>query len=344
MPALLYCGNLFKKQINLCFLKFIKGIISPFFIDGENMKIGNIELKSKYILAPMAGFTDAGFRSLCSLFGCGLTVSEMVSAKGLLYGSDNTKNLLCYEENEKPKSVQIFSREPEIVEQVLKSDVFKDWDILDINMGCPVPKIVKEKMGSYLMKDITTAEKVIKTAVKFANKPVTVKFRAGFDSKNLNAKEFAIMCENAGASAVCVHGRTREQMYQGTVDLNIIKEVKENVKIPVFGNGDVTNKEQADRMFETTGCDGIAIGRGALGKPWIFAELNGEKVDVKIADIIKKHIEILSKYLPEKLVLLHMRKHLASYVSNIKNARQLRYKLTTSSSFDEIYSLLSCLN
>ncbi|MBQ8762301.1 MAG: tRNA dihydrouridine synthase DusB [Clostridia bacterium] len=304
------------------------------------MEIGNVKLKSKFILAPMAGFTDAGFRSICSSFGCGLTVSEMISAKGLLYKSENTQNLLEYEENEKPKAVQIFSREPEIVQQILEQGNFADWDILDINMGCPVPKIVKEKMGSYLMKDMLVAESVIKSAVKYANKPVTVKFRAGFNENCLNAPEFASMCESAGASAVCVHGRTREQMYAGKADLDIIAKVKQAVKIPVFGNGDITNKQQADIMFETTGCDGIAIGRGALGKPWIFAELQGKEVEINLIDIVKTHIDILKKHLPEKLVLLHMRKHLASYISNVKNAKNIRHRLTTSTSFDEVFSIL----
>jgi len=304
------------------------------------MKIKNVNLKSPYILAPMAGYTDCAFRSLCSEFGCGLTVTEMVSAKGLLYDSEGSKALLCKEINEKPASVQIFSNEPDVVKEVLQRDILKDWDIIDINMGCPVPKIVKEGMGSALMLDLKTAGAVIKSAVNNTKKPVTVKFRLGFDKHNINAVEFAKMCEDNGASAVCVHGRTRTQMYEGKADWEKIGEVVQAVHIPVFGNGDIQTKEQADEMMKKYLCSGIAIGRGALGKPWIFSEIMGKNTDINISEIIKKHFTILRKYFSERLVLLHMRKHLAYYVNGLPQAKSIRQKLVTSNDLVEIYSII----
>ena len=304
------------------------------------MEIGNVKLKSKFTLAPMAGFTDVGFRSLCAKFGAGLTTTEMVSLKGLLYNNADTKNLLVFENNEQPKSVQIFLREPELVKQVFEKEFLQPFDIIDINMGCPVPKIVKEGMGSALMKEPDVAKKVIEAVVKHSKKPVTVKFRSGFDFNNINAVDFAKMCEDSGASAVCVHGRTREQMYSGKADWNIIAEVVKAVSIPVLGNGDVTNKIEADKMINETGCSGVAIGRGALGKPWIFSELNGNDINVNIVDVIKEHYKILCKYENHKIVLLNMRKHLASYISNVRGAKQLRQQLTTSNDINEIFFLL----
>jgi len=304
------------------------------------MKIKNVTLKTPYILAPMAGYTDCAFRSLCSEFGCGLTTTEMVSAKGLLYGSEGSQALLYREPNEKPAAVQIFSNEPEVVRDVLQKGILDSWNIIDINMGCPMPKIVKEGMGSALMLDLPTASAVIKSAVDNSKKPVTVKFRLGFDKRNINAVDFAKMCQDSGASAICVHGRTRTQMYEGQADWEVIGQVVQAVKIPVFGNGDIQNKIQADDMMEKYGCAGVAVGRGALGKPWIFSEMLGKDIDVDTPQIIKKHFSILQKHFSEKLILLHMRKHLAYYINGVPKAKSIRHKLVTSNSLVEIFSII----
>ena len=301
------------------------------------MKIKNVELKSPYILAPMAGFTDCGFRALCSSFGCGLTVSEMVSARGLLYNGEGSKALLFHEKEETPRAVQIFSNEPEVAKTVIKSGVLDDFDIIDINMGCPMPKIVKEGMGSALLLDLKLASKLILACVEATNKPVTVKFRIGYDHKNINAVQFAKMCEESGASAICVHGRTKTDLYSGQANWDVIGDVANSVKIPVFGNGDITTKQQAENAMKTYNISGVAIGRGALGKPWIFSEFQDKNVKIDVVDVIKKHFQILQKYYPEKLVILHMRKHLACYIKDVKGAKIYRHKIVTSQNLDEIF-------
>lgn len=288
----------------------------------------------------MAGFTDVAFRSLCAQFNAGLTTTEMVSAKGLLYKNENTKSLLNFEQNETPKAVQLFSREPLVMAEAVQMDDIKAFDIIDINMGCPMPKIVKEGMGSALLNEPKVAFSVIESAVLNSKKPVTVKFRLGYSADKIVATDFAKMCEDAGASAICVHGRTREQMYMGRADWNQIEKVVGAVKIPVFGNGDVQNIDMAKTLMKQTGCAGVAIGRAALGKPWIFDEKIKEFDKSKIPDIIKRHYQILTKYENPKLVVLHMRKHLACYVANLRGAKQLRYKLSTSTNIDEIFEII----
>ncbi len=302
------------------------------------MKIKNVELKSPFILAPMAGFTDCGFRSLCSSFGCGLTVTEMVSARGLLYKGDGSKALLNHEDNESPRSVQIFSNEPNVCEEVISSGVLDDFDIIDINMGCPMPKIVKEGMGSALLKNMDLAGAVISSCVKASNKPVTVKFRIGYDKNSIIAADFAKMCEQSGASAICVHGRTKSELYSGNANWDIIGDVAHSVSIPVFGNGDVLSISEAKEKMKVYGTSGVAIGRGALGRPWIFA--GKTQSEVNVPEIIKKHFEILLKYYSQKFVLLNMRKHLACYIKDIKGAKIYRQKIVTSQDIDEIYSLI----
>ena len=301
------------------------------------MKIKNVKLKSPYILAPMAGFTDCAFRSLCSSFGCGLTVTEMVSARGLLYKGEGSQALLFHEKDESPRSVQIFSNEPEVVSQVVKSGALDDFDIIDINMGCPMPKIVKEGMGSALLLNPKLASEVISACVENTQKPVTVKFRIGYDKNSIIATDFAKMCEDSGASAICVHGRTKSQLYSGEANWDIIGDVANSVSIPVFGNGDIKTLDEADEKMKTYGVEGVAIGRCALGKPWIFSR---EKTDINVPEVIKKHFETLKKYYPEKLVLLHMRKHLACYIKDVKRAKQYRHKIVTSTDLDEIYNLV----
>lgn len=301
------------------------------------MKIKNIELKSPFILAPMAGFTDCAFRSLCSSFGCGLTTTEMVSARGLLYKGEGSRALLYHEEIESPRSVQIFSNEPGVVKEVISSKVLDDYDIIDINMGCPMPKIVKEGMGSALLLEPKLASEVIKACVQSTKKPVTVKFRIGYDKNHIIATEFAKMCEDSGASAICVHGRTKTELYSGEANWDIIGDVASSVSIPVFGNGDVLSLDEAKEKMKIYGTSGVAIGRAALGRPWLFSQ---KDVEIDIPKIIKSHFEILKKYYPERLVLLHMRKHLACYIKDVKRAKEYRHKIVTSVDLNEIYHLI----
>ncbi len=304
------------------------------------MKIKNIELKSPYILAPMAGFSDVGFRALCSQFDCGLTTTEMVSAKGLFYGGEGSVALLAHEKTESPRAVQLFSNEPDVVEKVICDGFLDDFDIIDFNMGCPMPKIVKEGMGSALLKDPILASKIIKAAVKSTKKPVTVKFRIGYDLNHVVATDFAKMCEDSGASAVCVHGRTKTQLYTGNANWDIIGDVANAVKIPVFGNGDITTKQQAEKAIKDFGVKGVAVARGALGKPWIFSEFLGKNENINIPEVIFEHFRILEKYFPEKLVILHMRKHLGSYIKDVKGAKIFRHKIVTSQDKNEIFDLI----
>lgn len=289
------------------------------------MKIGNIELKNNLILAPMAGVTDVGFRSLAINYGADYAVGEMVSAKALKYKNKKTEDLLITADNETIKVAQIFGSDPKIMASIVKSKYLSKFDIIDINMGCPAPKIVKNGEGSALMKDIALAEEIISNCVKSSTKPITVKFRAGWND-NINAVEFAKMCERAGASAITIHGRTREQFYAGKSDLNLIKQVKQAVSIPVIGNGDVTDLESYKQMLET-GVDAVMVGRGALGNPEIFAELTGKSVSVDKFEDIKNHITTLRKYYPEHLVVKEMRKHILWYLKGYHNCTEIKNKV-----------------
>ena len=237
------------------------------------LKIGNVELENNVILAPMAGVTDMPYRILCREQGAGLVCMEMVSAKAILYKNKNTQELLKVDERERPVSLQLFGSDPDIVADIAASLEDGPYDIFDINMGCPVPKIVKNGEGSALMRNPKLVEEILTKLVKAVKKPVTVKFRKGFDDTCINAVEIAKIAESAGVAAVAVHGRTREQYYSGKADWNIIREVKKAVKIPVIGNGDVFTPQDAKRLVEETGCDGIMVARGAKGNPWIFKQI-----------------------------------------------------------------------
>ncbi len=313
------------------------------------MKIGNVELINRVFLAPMAGVTDMPFRVLCKEQGCGLVYTEMVSAKGMHYDDEKSTRLTLLDDREKPGAVQIFGSEPEIMAGVTEKLNESDASIIDINMGCPAPKITKNGEGSALMKRPGQVEKIIKAVVKVSAKPVTVKIRKGWDECSVNAVEIARIAEACGASAVAVHGRTREQYYSGKADWSIIKQVKQSVSIPVIGNGDVTGPREARRLFEETGCDAIMVGRGAQGNPWIFKQIlkyleEGELIpepsaQEKIETIIR-HMNMLIEHKGERTGILEMRSHIAWYIKGMRDAAYTKQKIFTMNDKKEIISLL----
>ena len=301
----------------------------------KKLKIGNVELENNLILAPMAGVTDLPFRKICKEFGPGLVCTEMVSSKAIYHDDTKTKLLMNTDGEKRPISMQIFGSDEETMSYASKY-VSKIADIVDINMGCPAPKVVKNGDGSKLLLDIEKAEKVIKAVVKNSTKPVTLKIRKGWDCNNIVATEFAQMAEKAGVSAITIHGRTRTEMYSGKVDLDIIKKVKESVKIPVIGNGDIVDEESALKMFEYTGVDGIMIGRGTFGNPWIFERIKyyletGEKLPLVTNEeklrVIKEQIQLELDNKPEVTAIREMRKHIAWYTKNMPNSSEFRCEI-----------------
>lgn len=309
------------------------------------LRIGNITFDNNLILAPMAGVTDLPFRILCREQGCGLAVTEMVSAKAILYKNKNTNELLSVSDQEGPVSVQLFGSDPEIMADMAKAIESRPFALIDVNMGCPVPKIVNNGEGSALMKDIKLAEKILTAMVKAVKKPVTVKFRKGFTEETCNAVEFARMAESCGVAAVAVHGRTREQYYSGTADWEIIRQVKEAVSIPVIGNGDVFEPEDAKALLDQTGCDGIMIARGAKGNPWIFSrtlryletgELSEPPSPKEISQMILRHGTMQAEHKGEVVAMREMRKHMAWYTAGLPHSAKLRNDINKVETMEEL--------
>ncbi len=318
----------------------------------KHLKIGNIELENRYILGPMAGVTDLPFRLLCREQGAGLLCMEMVSAKAIYYNNRNTESLLEIHPDEKPVSLQFFGSDPKIMSEMAKRIEERPFAILDINMGCPVPKVVKNGEGSALMKNPKLVYEIVSAIVKAIDKPVTVKIRKGFDDDHVNAVEIAKIIEEAGAAAVAVHGRTREQYYSGKADWDIIRQVKDAVSIPVIGNGDVTSPQKADELVKQTGCDGIMIARGAQGNPWIFSEMihweeTGElppRPDKdEVREMMLRHARLQLEYKGEFSGIREMRKHVAWYTKGLKGAARLREKVNAVESLEELENLLTSL-
>ena len=315
----------------------------------KKLKIGNVELANPYILAPMAGVTDLPFRLLCKEQGAGLLCMEMVSAKAIQYQNKNTKALLEIHPEEKPVSLQLFGSEPDVISEVAKSIEELPFAILDINMGCPVPKIVRNGEGSALMRNPKLVHEIVRKTVKAIQKPVTVKIRKGFDDTSINAVEIAKIIEDAGAAAVAVHGRTREQFYSGKADWDIIRQVKEAVSIPVIGNGDVVSGESAIAMMQETGCDGVMIGRGAQGNPWIFSELlEFERTGTlpkrpsaqALKEMMLRHARLQMQYKGEYLGIREMRKHVSWYTTGLPNSAKLRGEINAVESYEALERLL----
>lgn len=304
------------------------------------MKIGDIEFKNNLILAPMAGVTDVAFRTICVEMGSDASVTEMVSAKALSYNNEKTEDLLITSPVEKIKIVQIFGHEPEIMAKICQNPILDKFDIIDINMGCPAPKIFNNGDGCALMGNINLAREIVSACVKSTTKPITVKFRSGIDENHINAVDFAIMCQEAGASAITIHGRSRSQMYSGKVDLDIIKAVKNAVTIPVIASGDVVDKESFDKTMSYTGCDGVMIGRGALGSPEIFAQITNKNCQIDRYKIVCRHVNLLRQYYPENFVAGHIRKHLLWYLKGYAGSSSIKLQVSTEPSIDKVLDIM----
>lgn len=314
------------------------------------LQIGNVKLENNLILAPMAGVTDLPFRVLCREEGCGLLYTEMVSAKAILYKNKNTKELLEVDPSERPIAVQLFGSDPQILAAMAHQIEDGPYDLIDLNMGCPVPKVAGNGEGSALMKNPKLVEEILSAMVRSVKKPVTVKFRKGFDDDHVNAVEIAKIAESCGVAAVAVHGRTREQYYSGTADWDIIRQVKAAVGIPVIGNGDIFTPQDAKRCLEETGCDGLMIGRGARGNPWIFrrtahyletGELLPEPTGAEIGNMILRHARMQVKMKGEYIGMKEMRKHVAWYTAGLPHSASMRRASNELETLEQLENLLN---
>ena len=315
----------------------------------KQLTIGNVSLANPVILAPMAGVSDLPFRLLCHEQGAGMVCSEMISAKAILYHNKNTEELMQIHSDEGPVSLQLFGSDPDIVSEMAKKIEERPFSVLDLNMGCPVPKVVNNGEGSALMKNPLLAGKIIEKTAKAIQKPLTVKIRKGFDDAHVNAVEMAKIAQESGAAAVAVHGRTREQYYSGTADWDIIAQVKQAVKIPVIGNGDVVDAASALRLFEQTGCDGVMIGRGCQGNPWIFRELLAyeetgsipERPGTdQIRETMLRHARLQIEFKGDYIGIREMRKHVAWYTKGMQGSAKLRDEINQVESYEELENLL----
>ena len=314
----------------------------------KQLQIGNVTLKNNLILEPMAGVTDLPFRLLCKEQGAGLLCMEMVSAKAILYKNKNTEELLTIDPRENPVSLQLFGSDPDIISEIAKQMEDRPFDILDINMGCPVPKVVNNGDGSALMKNPKLAGEIIEKTVRAIKKPVTVKIRKGFDDDHVNAVEMAHIAEESGAAAVAVHGRTREQFYSGKADWDIIRQVKERVSIPVIGNGDLLTAEDVIAMEKQTGCDGFMIARGAEGNPWIFRQIlhyfeTGEQLPKpdfsEMTEMLLRHAKMQLEFKGEYTGIREIRKHAAWYTAGYKNSSRLRGRINEVENYGQLEAL-----
>lgn len=315
------------------------------------MKIGNIELKNKIVIAPLAGYTDRSYRKICKEAGCSLVYTEMISAKGLLYENDKTWDLTKTTKFDHPIALQLFGGEASDLEEAAKRvDERCDIDIIDINMGCPVKKVLKSNSGSALLSDPKKVYEIVKRVVSVTNKPVTVKIRAGLDKDNINCVEIAKAIEMAGAKMIAIHGRTKNDFFKGSVNLDYIKMVKDAVNIPVVGNGDIKSIDDAIKMFEYTGCDGIMIGRATLGNPWLIRDLvdyftlgktNPPPSNLEKLLMLSHHLDEMLKYKEEKNAILEMRSLASYYIKGFKNAKELKMKLVNIKTKEELYDLIN---